>query len=356
MRRESSKNTGQPSPDIPTSETLFDLNESMLSAEDSPARMSVWLVPEPDSTESDRLFGVKCFDSFAKLAPDGSWLKTSQGYCQAMLDGSLEISSETWPQRGTMRNGECFLLPEWAPRTSDAESSFWATPNTLDGIAPKTDKAIEKERTVTRKGRKHFANLRDQVVRGKEMWRTPDANMERGPRSKANLESRIRRGMPLNLNDQLNARQKGLLPTPRASEHKGGYGSKSGAPSLGAMATHNLWPTPRSTRGGSATETVKMMFPTPKAKQRGDCPSERRRKSPSLESVAKFSTPQARDFRTGQQARFEDPDRSQNLNDQIGGQLNPTWVEWLMGFPLGWTVLSASETPSSRKSRKKSAS
>ncbi|MFP7276070.1 hypothetical protein SFC17_14190 [Bacillus paralicheniformis] len=22
-----------------------------------------------------------------------------------------------------------------------------------------------------------------------------------------------------------------------------------------------------------------------------------------------------------------------------GGQLNPTWVEWLMGFPIGWTEL-----------------
>jgi hypothetical protein len=27
------------------------------------------------------------------------------------------------------------------------------------------------------------------------------------------------------------------------------------------------------------------------------------------------------------------------LGTQIGGQLNPTWVEWLMGFPLGWTDL-----------------
>ena len=36
--------------------------------------------------------------------------------------------------------------------------------------------------------------------------------------------------------------------------------------------------------------------------------------------------------------------------------LNPTvGREWLMGFPLGWTVLDASETPSSRRSRKKSA-
>ena len=34
-----------------------------------------------------------------------------------------------------------------------------------------------------------------------------------------------------------------------------------------------------------------------------------------------------------------------------GGQLNPTWVEWLMGFPLGWTVCEAWETRSSRRSR-----
>ena len=27
------------------------------------------------------------------------------------------------------------------------------------------------------------------------------------------------------------------------------------------------------------------------------------------------------------------------------GQLNPTWVEWLMGFPGGWTDLNHSETP-----------
>lgn len=37
------------------------------------------------------------------------------------------------------------------------------------------------------------------------------------------------------------------------------------------------------------------------------------------------------------------------------GRLNPTWVEWVMGFPLGWTVCEHSETPSSRKSRSGSA-
>jgi hypothetical protein len=40
------------------------------------------------------------------------------------------------------------------------------------------------------------------------------------------------------------------------------------------------------------------------------------------------------------------------LQDAVGGQLNPTWVEWLQGFPLGWSKLSASETQSYRKSLK----
>jgi hypothetical protein len=39
---------------------------------------------------------------------------------------------------------------------------------------------------------------------------------------------------------------------------------------------------------------------------------------------------------------------------EVSGKLNPTWVEWLMGFPLGWTDLGDLETPSSRKSSKSS--
>lgn len=36
------------------------------------------------------------------------------------------------------------------------------------------------------------------------------------------------------------------------------------------------------------------------------------------------------------------------------GPLNPMWVEWLMGFPQGWTDSDASETPSCHKSPKRS--
>jgi len=39
------------------------------------------------------------------------------------------------------------------------------------------------------------------------------------------------------------------------------------------------------------------------------------------------------------------------LATAVGGTLNPTWVEWLMGFPIGWTDLNHSETLLSHKSQ-----
>ena len=38
--------------------------------------------------------------------------------------------------------------------------------------------------------------------------------------------------------------------------------------------------------------------------------------------------------------------------EELNGPLNPTWVEWLMGFPLGWTDCGPSETRSSPRSSK----
>ena len=40
-----------------------------------------------------------------------------------------------------------------------------------------------------------------------------------------------------------------------------------------------------------------------------------------------------------------DTQASKSLNALAGGKLNPAWVEWLMGFPEGWTDLEHSETP-----------
>ena len=36
------------------------------------------------------------------------------------------------------------------------------------------------------------------------------------------------------------------------------------------------------------------------------------------------------------------------MPELASGALNPTWVEWLMGLPLGWTDLEPLEMPKSR--------
>lgn len=41
----------------------------------------------------------------------------------------------------------------------------------------------------------------------------------------------------------------------------------------------------------------------------------------------------------------------QDLGTVVGGSLNPEWVEWLMGYPIGHTALKPSATPLFRKSR-----
>jgi len=84
----------------------------------------------------------------------------------------------------------------------------------------------------------------------------------------------------------------------------------------------------------SYTET----FPTPLASQRGDCPAERKRHTPCLESYVKmYPTPTVCGNHNKKGASKTSGD---GLATVVGGKLNPTWVEWLMGFPTGWTDLN----------------
>lgn len=140
----------------------------------------------------------------------------------------------------------------------------------------------------------------------------------------------------------------GLLPTPTAQTYGTNQGGAAGRvgkvrPSLETMARHGLWPTP-SVKGnynrkglseksgdGLATAVNKSLWPTPGAadhRDRGNLGS------PAIQRRA---------------AKGKQLNLSMVVSDQSGA-LNPTWVEWLMGFPPGWTDLKPSETPSSRKS------
>jgi hypothetical protein len=67
-----------------------------------------------------------------------------------------------------------------------------------------------------------------------------------------------------------------------------------------------------------------------------------------LDEARRWPTPQARDWKSG--ATLQDYGNSRPLSEAVSGQLNPTWVEWLMGFPSGFTDCGPSATASSPRS------
>lgn len=76
-------------------------------------------------------FGENTHGLFAKLSPNGSWLKMYRGYCQSPLLGfggeDSEAYSETWPKWGMMLAGSAMELPTLEHRSSETECLLWPT-------------------------------------------------------------------------------------------------------------------------------------------------------------------------------------------------------------------------------------
>lgn len=86
------------------------------------------------------------------------------------------------------------------------------------------------------------------------------------------------------------------------------------------------------------------LWPTPRAREAGDYQYSRGDHSKKVltltGAVKMWPTPRASDA-TGGYCHHPENVRPGGpaLKEIIHGQLNPTWVEWLMGWPLGWTDL-----------------
>jgi hypothetical protein len=120
------------------------------------------------------------------------------------------------------------------------------------------------------------------------------------------------------------------VPTPIANDAEK-RGNFDPVRSWGLAGFAKLWPTPTSTlgtNGGRVTPT--------KAREGGTL----------IEALSArtFATPTARDWKSGKASQATMERNSRPLSEQVGGSLNPTWVEWLMGWPLGWTDLEPSAT------------
>jgi len=92
-----------------------------------------------------------------------------------------------------------------------------------------------------------------------------------------------------------------------------------------------MWPTPRSCSAMAATITPESVW--------------NEKRNPNLETIVGqrlWPTPTAHNSKETN-APSESTRNTPTLAAQAGGKLNPTWTEWLMGWPLGWTDLKPLE-------------
>lgn len=306
---------------MPTSENLtlpgfepMASTESTPSAAASPVRTSVSRARVPAWAVSDPACGESFAVSLASFDPVLCTWKTSGLY---EAEDSCEFS-QTLPRSGMTRSGTLYLLPPLVRLTSvivsGSSQSLAPTPTARLG----DQRGMPSERLAA------------------ERWKTRS-----------------------NLDDWAVLNPGGLLPTPQA------YGSgKSNAPGLTPldialrpeMAQHAERAKDR--RKGIPLEQTKarLMLPTSLAsdsEQAGGLSAyERGTRGLSLttwariDSSALLPTPQAQDFRNC--ADYSDGSRgkSPQLRHLGSGRLNPRFVEWMMGYPPGWTDLDELDMPS----------
>jgi DNA (cytosine-5)-methyltransferase 1 len=222
---------------------------------------------ERELKESNQECGEKWRGSFTKYDPDTSLWRTHQ----CSLLGDLEEFSETWPQWGLMRDGEC-----WEQRTLEHRirgTGYGLSPNGVDSF-----------HTPNTTGLDGGSNSRKALKQRIDKWPTPTSS------------------------DWMNPKQNGIEHTNnRFVRTSLTTGVKFGAKLSDAV---NL--------------EMKKNWPTPQVadyKDRGNL------SNPSIQ----------RRMEIGKQVNL------QMCVSQTSGQLNPMWVEWLMGWPQGWTELKPSE-------------
>jgi hypothetical protein len=304
-----------------------------------------------------------------KLSRVGAFLRTYLESCPLSPTRFVRI----WSAKTTLSGYGITKLRLSERRTEERECSLWRTPGAED-----PNRGTYSEEGLKRHlARGHQLNLQNQVKHC-HLWRTPDAHCDRGAQSKERFEKSRQEGRLLTLNDQVahmyptprscgGSRSSGMnrseyykmWATPKASDAITGTTARTSGRSP-EKTTHlaaqvHLCPTPRAadgekgqrTRQGAEKEANRghgidlplfvQLFPTPTV-----CGNHNRKGSSAKSgdglatAVKMLSTPTVNDSKNN-----SSPSRCRchtaALDVVAGGSLNPGWVEWLMGFPNGWT-------------------
>ena len=306
----------------------MELIKSTSSPEDTLANLSPSQVEKKVKKIRDTS-GQKCLDLSENSDLLGSLEKT-------LVDTLNSVStpySRTWRVKATPQGRLVFQLLASVPTTKEKGSGLWATPQTTDGTRAHQIRRPDELSDKAKKG--GCANLREQV-----MWRTPDAvsggsNLPGIQRALDSGHLKRPSGQPIQNRLHYQVREPRLWPTAQARDWKGSSGRsyKGLERDLPTAVKQSIlmWPTPTRCNDSFYVD---------------NSPNKEKRHSRGLASevdhrakTAMLPTPTVQDSKNNggpsQQKRNTKP-----LNAVAGGTLNPTWVEWLMGYPKGWTDLN----------------
>lgn len=252
-----------------------------LFAGDSPANPS----PRPGSEKGETMSDIsspRCFELFERLSPVGSSLRTFAGCLVSNLDRFTPRLSHRWRGKVTRSLHFVFLLQPSGHPIDEIDCGLLPT------VAASWFEKHNAKREAEGKGR-FQTPLHVRI----EMLSTPNANDARDVPA-AMRPSRIATGRTT---DYLSRQIAMLLPTPDSSPNH--YGQK---PMRGNQTTLHQLPTPRTSDASGASQTRVSRL------RRGENTPHQLR-----ESVEAGSSP--------------------------GLKLQPSFVEWMQGFPIGWTDL-----------------
>jgi hypothetical protein len=330
-------------------------------AEDFLAKTFPQLEKELESRANALGFGEKWPGWLAKYDQDLCLWKTPQ--C-SLLEDYIEYS-ETWPKWGMMQDGVCWELTTSVRHIEERESGYWPTPNTLEGLKPKTIESIQEYNQKARPGRSYCnMNLREIVVYGKQPIRpirmipTPTcsdaftSNLKSTQQKPDTMHSvslaQLCEKMPEKMWPTPTSQEAGLIPLETIDGEPPKPGQRAYNPKTGKHTqvtlnrAVNLWPTPDANMGARGTQ------PEWKPVRESGQPAQYtinqavRDLHGGKSTRRNYSTPTAT-MKERSKKFLEGADRVPNpaevTRKESGqtGQLNPDWVEWLMGWPIGWT-------------------
>lgn len=279
---------------------MDDLGEELLKSllADSRAKISAQQEKAQGSTESEVVCGVKWRELSARFCPISYGWKTHR----CLWEEDLHESLVTLPRWGMTVNG--VLLERTTPVPGIKETGYGLEPNGSDF-----------HHTPNTTGLDGGSNSRNALKKRQSFWRTPDCanggtvsedalcDMADGNMTRASGQAK-----QLRLQDQV--RHPDLFPTPQARDFRSGEGHR--------------WQTPEK-RSRNLNDKVAFInnyrtYPTP-------CMSDHKGSGTGQAMIRKDGK------KCGDRLDFA-------VEPGNNGRLNPDWVEWLMGWPIGYTRLS----------------